>query len=191
MTEVTAAILIFAAGWLVTFVYDRRKRAHEARLERINRQIRDLYGPLLAAIRESEVAWDLYEVHFNEHFQPGLDANRRDPDGPYQPGSEKLATWMRWNREILQPINDRMRRTIEMNLDLFDERDVPKNLRGLLDHVISWQAVLSDWAAEDYSRIHAVNKFPGDLKAYVKGRFLELKQEQEMLLRDDRVLGLF
>jgi len=182
MSEVTAAILIFAAGWLITFLYDRSKRASEARLERISHQIRDLYGPLLAGIRESEVAWDLYEAHFNEQFYPGLDDDRRDPEWPYEAGSEKLLTWMRWNRQIFQPINERMRGIIEHNLDLFDEEDVPDELRAFLNHVISWKAVLSDWEAGDFSRIAAVNKYPAEMKPYVKGRYERLKVAQKRLL---------
>ena len=61
-------------------------------------------------------------------------------------------------------------------------QDVPDELRAFLNHVISWKAVLSDWEADDFSRIAAVNKYPTEMKAYVKGRYERLKASQARLL---------
>ena len=92
-------------GYLFTYYNTKITEERKAQIERINQQVRDLYGPLLATVNASRTA---YKAMVRAHSPDGggsaaafVSAVRRDPEGAT---ARVYRTWM---RDVLQPLNER------------------------------------------------------------------------------------
>lgn len=52
----SAAICVAVLGALLSFIYSRQLQRRQARLERLNAQLRDFYGPLYAIFQANHIA---------------------------------------------------------------------------------------------------------------------------------------
>ena len=92
-------------GYLFTYYNTKITEERKAQIERINQQVRDLYGPLLATVNASRTA---YKAMVRALSPDGggsaaafVSAVRRDPEGAT---ARVYRTWM---RDVLQPLNER------------------------------------------------------------------------------------
>lgn len=93
-------------GYLFTYYNTKITEERKAQIERINQQVRDLYGPLLATVNASRTA---YRAMVRAHSPPSGDGSaaafvaavRRDPDGA------EARVYRTWMRDVLQPLNER------------------------------------------------------------------------------------
>lgn len=90
-------------GYLFTYYNTKITEERKAQIERINQQVRDLYGPLLATVNASRTA---YKAMVRVHSPDGtaaafVSAVRADPEGAT---AKFYRTWM---RDVLQPLNER------------------------------------------------------------------------------------
>lgn len=52
----SAAVCVAVLGALLSFIYSRQLQRRQARLERLNAQLRDFYGPLYAIFQANRIA---------------------------------------------------------------------------------------------------------------------------------------
>ena len=97
--------LLLSSGYLFTYYNTKITEERKAQIERINQQVRDLYGPLLATVNASRTA---YKAMVRAHSPDGggsaaafVSAVRHDPEGAT---ARVYRTWM---RDVLQPLNER------------------------------------------------------------------------------------
>lgn len=167
--------LLALLGYLVTYLNNLRLAQRAARLERINRQLREFYGPLFALTRASTMAW----VAFRRRYRPG--SSFWGGDEP--PTSQQAVMWRLWITEVFMPRNLEMVRIITDKADLLEEAEMPECLLTLCAHVAGYIPVIKAWEDGDFSRHTSVVNFPSDaLLEYTQERYLALKQEQARLL---------
>lgn len=152
-----------------------------ARLDRISRQLTELYGPLLALSRASYSTF----THFSHrHRPPGgfrryLEANP-DPDDPV------AVAFRVWMTHIFMPQNRRMADVIVSTADLIEGDAIPQCFLDVCAHVASYEALLVSWERGDYSDYRSAIDFPGaELFEHVALHFGALKREQARLLGED------
>ncbi len=75
----------------------------KAQIERVNAQLSDLYGPLLACVTATKSAYTaLVRQHSPDGTREGLQAAvAQHPDGP------EARAFRSWMRSVLQPLNER------------------------------------------------------------------------------------
>jgi hypothetical protein len=170
----TAAVITASASVMVAvlvFVLSQRGQLRaerrQARLARVNSQLRDLYGPLYALVDVNERIWEALPT-------AGLPAReQREPGTQWEP-------WRDWVTHCLMPANIRMRDLILRHGDLLIETDFPQPLRDFCAHVTSYEVLLSTDAE---ARGHALIRHPGSAYTdYVRESFARLKAEQTRLL---------
>ena len=66
VTLIITVILAFS-GYLITYLNNIRLAQRSARLERVNKQLGDLYGQLFALSQASDRAW----LAFRQKYRPG------------------------------------------------------------------------------------------------------------------------
>jgi hypothetical protein len=96
--------LLLSSGYLFTYYNTKITEERKAQIERINQQVRDLYGPLLATVNASRTAYKaMVRAHSpeNNNYPSFVAAVRADPEGPT---AKVYRTWM---RDVLQPLNER------------------------------------------------------------------------------------
>ena len=54
---IAVSILIATGGWIFTYLHGKRAVSREAELNRVNDQLRLLYGPLYATLLAGDAAW--------------------------------------------------------------------------------------------------------------------------------------
>jgi hypothetical protein len=182
-TEEAVALIgvcIAVIGYFVKYRTDLRLAQRDDRLERINRQLSEFYGPLLALTRSSGQSWQA----FRKRYRPGEGSFwRSDPP----PTRDDVVAWRLWMTTVFMPVHQRMMELVLSRADLIEEPDMPPCLLALCAHVNGYQAILREWETGEISteredNISVVN-FPGDeLAEYAAAAFSRLKAEQAALL---------
>lgn len=181
-TEAVAlvGVAVAATGYFIKYWTDLKLAQRNDRLERINRQLRDFYGPLLALTRSSDESWQA----FRKRYRPG--------DGSYWKGDppitqDDVLAWRLWMTTVFMPVNQRMTVLVLEHADLIVEPEMPPCLLALCAHVAGYQAVIKNWESGEVSLAREDNvsvlNFPSqDLADYAAAAFGRLKAEQARLL---------
>ncbi len=164
------AILGFAAKYVNDVRLARRKDA----LDRVNKQLADLYGPMLACASASSIAWQ----EFRRRYRPGRPYFDDDP--PPSPG--ELEAWRLWITEVFMPLNLRIEKAVMEHADLLRESEMPLCLRELCAHISAYKLVLKRWQNGDHSEHTSVVNYPPDVDEYARRSYDALKAEQGRLL---------
>ena len=182
-TQVVALASVVGAviGYFFTYVTNLRLAQRNDRLERINSQLSEFYGPLLALTRSSDQSWQA----FRKRYRPPGSESFWKSDPP--PTREDAIAWRLWMTTVFVPVHQRMMELVLNRADLIEEPDMPSCLLALCAHVNGYQAILKEWETGEISieredNISVVN-FPGqELAEYAAAAFSRLKAEQADLL---------
>jgi hypothetical protein len=171
-------ILVAVAGYLATYLNNLRLERRKNQLERVNRQLSELYGPLFSLVRVSGTVWDAFTATVamqpsGKPFWQGIDTAT----------DEELELWRLWIREVFMPLNQRMAEVIIEKADLLDESSMPESLTTLCAHVYGYKAVLEERENGNFARRTSVVGFPSELVLdYTDAAFTRLKKRQAELL---------
>src|SRR5215217_6662099 len=173
-------VFVAAIGYVIKYWTDLKIEQRNDRLERINRQLSEFYGPLLALTRSSGESWQA----FRKRYRPGAGSFwKRDPPLTV----EDAAAWRLWMTTVFVPVHQQMMELVLNRAHLIEEPDMPPCLLTLCAHVNGYQAILKEWETGEISieredNLSIVN-FPGEeLAAYAAIAFSRLKAEQAELL---------
>jgi hypothetical protein len=178
-----ATVFLALLGYLVTYLNNLRLAQRTERLDRVNRQLAELYGPLFALTYASDASWRAFRSVYrpNQQFVFG--------EGK-QPTETELATWRLWMTSVFMPMNLRMYEIVLSKSDLLIEMQMPESLLLLCAHVAAYQAVMKRWENHDYSEHVSLLNFPDEILKYAETSYQRLKSEQEKLLgNNNRLLG--
>jgi hypothetical protein len=181
-TEAVAlvGICVAAIGYFIKYRIDLKLEQRNDRLDRINRQLSEFYGPLLALTRSSGESWQA----FRKRYRPGGGSFwKTDPP----PTREDAVAWRLWMTTVFMPLHQRMMDLVLQHAALIEEPEMPACLLTMCVHVAGYQAVLKEWETGEISvaredNISIVN-FPGqELADLAAAAFNRLKVEQASLL---------
>jgi hypothetical protein len=158
------------------YLNDLKVAQRRGRLERINQQLRLLYGPLYATDQAAKTVW----IQFRAKYRPDKESYWRSEPPPTK---EEAEAWRLWMAEVFMPLNLVLEKTVVENADLLIEQRIPDCLLLLGAHVSAYKAVLKRWENGDYTEHTPLVNYPWkDVSAYVEKSFMKLKREQAKLL---------
>ena len=177
-------------------------------LERVNEQIKNVYGPLNAQCAAWRVAriklWEAAGIPFGEEF---FHKTARTP--------QQMRMWRLWREKVFMPILNNMESIIVNQCHLIDPDDydastsrvktLPEHFLKLLEHVESYRGVIENWrdvlnedarkgtdeinAWRDTARgrrpivpHYATENFPKEFSEKVRKRLLSLEEVQKELI---------
>jgi hypothetical protein len=183
-TEEAVALIgvcIAVIGYFVKYRIDLRLAQRNHRLERINRQLSEFYGPLLALTRSSGQSWQAFRKRYRP---PGSESFWKSNPLPTK---EDTIAWRLWMTTVFMPVHKRMMELVLERADLIEEPEMPPSLLDLCAHVNGYQAILKKWETGEISPARETNisvvNFPGEkLAEYAATAFGRLKAEQAELL---------
>lgn len=179
-TTVTGCLAFL--GYLITYTNNLRLSQRKDRLDRVNAQLGELYGPLFAMDHASFIAWQKF---FDEyHEAPGKIFGKN-------PSEKTLKVWQLWMRTVFMPMNSRMNELILSKSHLLIEDHMPSCVLDLCAHVAAYQVVLARWEHDDYSEHRSFIEFPKEFHDYAMESFEMLKSEQSRLLREGALRSRF
>jgi len=141
---------------------------------RIERQLNELYRPLLALVAESRASVE-------DFMKTKLG---RDWIFPFEKGreAEELKLWLEKAEGDLMPRNDRMCALIRSKRELVDGPELPPPWKALLDHEDGWRAAHEKWKKDHvpYSW-HAPSPFPKRLESELETEIQKLEKRLDEL----------
>lgn len=179
MSKDTATLVITVTlallGYLITYINNVRLSQRSERLERVKRQLAELYGPLFALSQASGKAWQA----FRRKYRPG----RAYFGQGTPPTDDELKAWRLWMSTVFMPTNLRMYELVLSKSDLLIESDMPSCLLEFCAHVTAYQTVIKKWENEDFSEHTSSIEYPNtELLEYISKSYVALKTEQRKLL---------
>lgn len=163
------------AGYLFTYVNDRSKARRRDQLDRVSRQIRELYGPVYVLSEASNRTWRA----FRSTCRPT--GSFFDPDEP--PTDDDLAAWRLWIVNVFQPTNERLVETVFAHADLLEESEIPPVILQAVAHVQAHRTLIAKWGDSDYTEHAPPLNFPGrEIQQWAAEGYQRLKMRQRELL---------
>jgi hypothetical protein len=167
------ALLAAALGAFLTYLYALRMRRSQARLDRLNAQLSDLYGPLYATMESSRIA----HRAFVDVLRPGR-TSLFDPEDPLRT-DEELWLWREWVLHVLHPRAPHAHELITERAHLLIEDTIPDFMLEFCAHKAGYDALIRRWECQDYSANLSVVRHPGAvLYDYLRDSFIALKRDQ-------------
>ena len=176
--------LLFAVfGYITTALHSLRSLQHRGRVDRVNEQLKSLYGPLLACVTASKSSYDamLQQASLRCGTGEALSPSEFRAVVQADPTGAVAQTYRRWVREVLMPLSEKAARIVMERADLLEGAGISPLLLQLVAHVSAYKVILARWddgAEAEQSRI----PFPDDLHQWVDEGFNRLKRRQSELL---------
>jgi len=171
---VAFAVVSGVVGFLAKGVYDLVAARRKDQLDRVNQQLKLLYGPLYALDRAGSIAWAAFR-------------SKVRPEGAFfgegtPPTEDELTAWRRWMVTVFKPQHDEMSSILTENADLLLEAELVSPLQQFCAHVAAYKVVFEQWQLGDFSQHHSVVNYPDALAGYLETSFRRLKADQSKLL---------
>ncbi|MGW9373792.1 hypothetical protein ACWGVR_27725 [Streptomyces xanthophaeus] len=171
-------VIVAASGYAAAYLTNLRLARRKDHLDRINRQLSELYGPLYAQSEATDRAWQKFTARYGTVWSVSS-----------PPTPEQAATWRLWMSTVFMPVNRRMVETIASHADLLREDTIPEPLQELCAHVACYEPVIARWQEDGFDSVQVddhvslAGNFPrAGLDAYLRSSFEALKLEQARLL---------
>ena len=176
---ITVGILIALVGWIFTYFHKLHFVKKANQLERINKQLKDLYGPLYIRLMASNKTWTAFWVANrpahgeNHYFSPNAEVTE-----------EEKVIWRNWMTNVFEPMNSKTENIILNNIDLLDSDEIPQAFIKAISHIAAYKAVLANWKNGSFTSHVSINNWPSEeLLAVVKPEYEKLKAKQRKLLK--------
>src|SRR5271167_1771337 len=101
IAPLVVTVLVALAGFAATHQNNLSLARRKDRLDRVNRQLSDLYGPLLAMVSGSTQSWEAFRMRYRSTV-----VSYFDPSTPLTQAEEEA--WRRWMRHVFMPLDTRM-----------------------------------------------------------------------------------
>lgn len=169
------SLLAAASGFLASYFNSKLIEERKARIERVNEQLREFVGPLLATVATSHSAWAAMIAQTGMSARAFQEAVAADPKG------SEAAAYRAWMTSVLQPLNEKAAALVFERIDLLDDVAAVPELMQLVAHTCTTRVVLQRWKEGDLSARSRVS-YPDTLLAWSQRTFLKAKKQQASLL---------
>jgi hypothetical protein len=95
------SLLAAASGFAASYFQSKIVEERKARIERVNEQLREFVGPLLATVATSHSAWAAMVA------QTGMGARKFQECVAADPSGEEAGQYRAWMASVLQPLNEK------------------------------------------------------------------------------------
>jgi hypothetical protein len=182
-----------SAGFGSLFWQTRAKRGddkHAAQLDRLNRQLSQLYGPLYALYEAGERNWMLFVARFSHDGRPWAERTFL-PSGSDKfppPEADRMVEYRRRMEQLFMPTNSQMEQLIVQHADLVVGTRMPDEFSDFLAHVAAAKLLMHRWkndaalSPERWEQHGVEYPHPWALKHLIRGSFEALKSTQQELL---------
>jgi hypothetical protein len=175
VVTIAVAILGYFVSHLLNLSFERRKN----RLMRINRQLDEFYGPLLATVKANNCAWK----NFGKKYQEGED-KERGFTARHNPSKTEAKEYHNWMTNVFMPNNEALYKIVVEKTSLLEGNDgIPEPLLKLATHILEARAELKK-VTSNKKALNIIYRYPADeLISYCEKEFKKLKEEQSKLIK--------
>ena len=181
-----SALGVTTTGWFVTYRHSRETQLRKDRLDLVNRQLSDLYGPLFISCVAGRTAYRELLAKLGLPEESSVFGR----DGT--PSAEMVDEWVLWMEHVFLPLNELREKIVLEKLYLLRESDRQRTmpvLEQLVAHVSSCRAMVAKWKRDKDkvgfrpSELYPQIEFPRHLEGPLGRAVSELQEEQATLLQ--------
>jgi hypothetical protein len=163
-------------GYVSTAMHTLRAQQHRGRVERVNEQLKALYGPLLACVTASKASYNAMLR------QAGVDTPAKFREAMLaSPSGPTARAYRTWVRVVLMPLSEKAAQLVMDRADLLENSGIEPLLLQLVSHVSAYKVILRQWEEGVNAELSAI-PYPDDIHAWVSDGFAKLKRRQAALL---------
>jgi len=166
-------VLLAITGYLYNYSQQIASERRKERLNLLNKQINEFYGPLYILTESSSAAFSTLR-----HRLGGIHVFKNSKN----PTAKELEEWHIWVVSVFVPLNEKIENTILNNAHLIRERDIPSCLLKFISHSITYKSILYKWDSGDIGEFLSPVEFPKELHDYANRSYQSLKEEQVELI---------
>ena len=136
--EVMALIVTIALafiGYIITYVNDLRLSRRAERLELLNSQINELYGPMFVITQTGTAL-------FNALRKKALISGRLFIDEDAPKNKEDVSEWQIWVENVFVPRNEELAKIIIGKAHLIREKEMPECLKMFIVHQAGYKSLI-------------------------------------------------
>ncbi|MDG4859704.1 hypothetical protein P8605_16355 [Streptomyces sp. T-3] len=171
------AAVVTAGGWIANHALstraDRRRKEHEARLAHVEKQLEQLYGPLVFLVEEGRSAFrDFCDTLGRPFVFAGDDSLT----------ARELELWLFWVDHHFMPRNQAVQELLSAKAHLIVGDRIPDSYVAFIDHYNSWRVNHLRWKEQGVAYSwHAKANWPRQFDTDVLESFERLKSLQVQL----------
>ena len=172
LISVIVTILLAMFGYIFTHQQELSLSKRKERLELINKQLNEFYGPLYTALRSTQMAQQAF-------FQ------NRDMKAQLHKSIETLTDpdeWRLWVKTVFLPLNAITEKVILEKAYLIRDEKMPPFLLQFVAHVGAYRALIAQWEQGKTELGVALIEFPEEIHEYATHVYQDLKAEQLELI---------
>jgi hypothetical protein len=179
-TLVGSGVLVTAVGWFVLHVLSSRRdlaaRKDSAARGHLEKQIEQLYGPLLGCIQHAHLAFEVARKVLPNDERQQIDFRRfsaRDSE-----------VWHFFVEEYFLRVNAKIRDLIRSNMHLLEAGILPKTFDAFFSHEVQFEALHRLWKEKglDSSGVPSLG-WPQEFESEVQTTLDALRLRHQMFLR--------
>jgi len=176
ISSTVVSIALVVIGYLAKYANDVKIAGRKDKLERVNRQLKEFYGPLLSLTASSDASWKKFRSIYRNYVTSYFD--KLNP-----PSENEKEIWRNWMKTVFIPINEKAYEIIIKNSDLIIEDEFPVCFKDFCAHVETYRPVLKKWDIGDFTEHMALLNYPMEIIEYVENGYRKLKYEQNKLIK--------
>jgi hypothetical protein len=170
-----AAIAVISAALVaggLSYLQAQSLRRRQARLDRLNAQLEELYGPIYATLEASRIAYS----RLVDKLRPGK-TSLFDNFPP--PSKEELQIFRLWIETVSHPRATEAYERIINKGHLLIQDEMPKCLLDFCAHKAGYDVLIQRWHNQDFTEHLSVVRHPDEeLYKYLRESFTQLKRDQ-------------
>lgn len=180
--SLTITILLALGGYLITYYQHLQLTRRKEKLDLINKQLDEFYGPLYVSTQASKEAFQVY-LHTVEQIKK----SKSDESFDLMLSPSELwftPEWRAWFTDIIYPILIYSDTVILQKAYLIREKELPECLLRFVAHMASFRRVIKTWEQGDFTEGGPLIKFPQEINEYAAKSYQTLKSEQLKLITE-------
>lgn len=173
---IIVSLALAVIGYIFTHYHSLSLEKARNRLDWVNRQLNEFYGPLLAIVEANQKAWESFISRYD--YNPDFYKKAQNPN------RKQVAEFHHWMKTVFMPNNEMLHEIIINKTSLMKEHEIPEELLELMAHIAEFRIIM-DLRKDEYEDVaDTTSKYPaGKLRLYCKDAFMKLKAEQAKLLK--------
>ena len=177
-SSIAMTVFFAVIGYISTALHTLRAQQHRGRVERVNQQLRELYGPLLACVTASKAS---YDAMLSQAKRDGIEPEKFRQRMRANPSGPAAAAYREWVKAVLMPLSEQAARRVIDRADLLEGSGMEPHLMQLVAHVSAYKVVMARWAEGSTTDFSAM-PYPDGILDWINESYAMLKQRQADLL---------
>ena len=168
------SLIMVALGWIISYLLSRRKdqklESQKMKLQYLNGQISEFYGPIYSILLENDRIRQLIQDQFERKtiFEAGKELNKDEQE-----------IWVHYLENYLIPNNRKIIDILINKIHLLQGYSFPSIYREWIDHALGYEVLHKQY--KDVGRkygFHSISNFPSEFRTEIVNTMSQLKKKQ-------------